>query len=125
MPALNRAQIIGYLGRDPEARYTSTGKPYTTFSVAVSRRWKDKDGNAKEDTDWFNIEAWGKLGEICQKYLSKGRLVYLEGPLRTDRYEHDDQTRYFTKIVVRQMQILDRRPNEEESIESMVPEEEA
>lgn len=124
MPALNRAQIIGRLGRDPEVRYTSTGKPYTTFSVAVSRRWKDKDGNAKEDTDWFNIEAWGKLGEICQQYLSKGRLIYLEGPLHTDRYEHDGQTRYFTKIVARQMQILDRRPNEEESLENVALEEE-
>ncbi len=125
MPTLNRAQIIGYLGRDPEVRYTSTGKPYTTFSVAVSRRWKDRDGNAKEDTDWFNIEAWGKLGEICQQYLSKGRLVYLEGPLRTDRYEHDGQTRYFTKIIVRQMQILDRRSDEEEHLENVVLEEEA
>ncbi|GAB4523080.1 MAG: hypothetical protein Fur0018_05630 [Anaerolineales bacterium] len=124
MPALNRAQLIGYLGRDPETRYTSTGKPFTTFSVAVTRRWKGADGNAKEATDWFNIEAWGKLGEICQKYLSKGRLVYIEGRLHTDRYEHDGQTRYFTKIIAAQMQILDRRPDEEPAIESPLPEEE-
>jgi single-strand DNA-binding protein len=84
----------------------------------------------RKETDWFNVEAWGKLGEICQSYLSKGRLVFLEGRLRTDRYEHDGETRYFTKIIASQMQMLDRQPKENGEAEpdalagEVVPEEE-
>ncbi len=66
----------------------------------------------RKETDWFSVEAWGKLGEICQSYLSKGRLVFLEGRLRTDRYDHNGETRYFTKIIVSQMQMLDRQPKD-------------
>ncbi len=124
MPALNRVQLIGYLGRDPEMRYTPTGKPYTTFSVAVTRRWKGSSGEQKEATDWFNIEAWGRLAEICNQYLSKGRLVFIEGRLHTDRYEQDGQTRYFTKVIASQMQILDRPPEEDAALETSLPEEE-
>ena len=126
MAGLNRVQLIGYLGKDPETRYTPTGKKVTSFSVAVSRRWKSEDGETKEATDWFNVEAWGRLGEICQEYLGKGRLVYLEGRLRTDRYEHEGETRYFTKVIARHMQMLDRRPEEEEveAAEEASPEDE-
>lgn len=113
MPALNRVQLIGRLGRDPETRYTPTGSKLCQFSVAVSRRWKDQEGESKETTDWFNIEAWGRLGEICGQYLKKGRLVYVEGRLQTDRYEHEGETRYFTKVIARQVQMLDRKPEEE------------
>ena len=112
MAGLNRVQIIGRLGKDPETRYTTTGKKVTSFSVAVDRRWKSEDGEMKEATDWFNIEAWGRLGEICQQYLNKGRLVFIEGRLQTDRYEQEGETRYFTKVVVQNVQILDRRPEE-------------
>ncbi len=114
MPGLNRVQLIGYLGRDPETRYTPKGSTVCTFTVAVSRRWKGAEGDIKEATDWFNVEAWGKLGEICQKYLHKGRLVFIEGRLQTDRYETDDQVRYFTKVVASEMQMLDRKPEEPE-----------
>jgi single-strand DNA-binding protein len=114
MPSLNRVQLIGRLGKDPESRYTTTGKKYCTFPVAVGRRWKSSDGEAQEATDWFNIEAWGHLGEICQEYLGKGRLVYLEGRLQTNRYEHQGEVRYFTKVIVFQMQMLDRRQEEDE-----------
>jgi single-strand DNA-binding protein len=114
MPALNRVQLIGNLGKDPETRYTPTGKKYCTFSLAVNRNWKGSEGEAKEATDWFNIEAWGRLGEICQQYLGRGRLVFVEGRLQTDRYEHDGETRFFTKVIARQMQMLDRKPEEEE-----------
>lgn len=113
MPALNRVQLIGRLGRDPETRYTPTGSKLCQFSVAVSRRRKDQEGESKETTDWFNIEAWGRLGEICEQYLKKGRLVYIEGRLQTDRYEHEGETRYFTKVIARQVQMLDRKPEEE------------
>jgi single-strand DNA-binding protein len=114
MPGLNRVQLMGYLGRDPETRYTPKGNTVCSFSVAVTRRWRSADGESKEATDWFNVEAWGKLGEICQKYLAKGRLVYIEGRLQTDRYEADDQVRYFTKVVASEMQMLDRKPEEPE-----------
>ena len=112
MPGLNKVQLIGYLGKDPESRFTPTGKKVCHFSVAVSRRWKGSDGEQKEATDWFNVEAWGGLGEICQQYLGKGRLVFVEGRLQTDRYEHEGETRYFTKVIASQMQMLDRKAEE-------------
>ena len=113
MPALNRVQLIGRLGRDPETRYTPTGNKLCQFSVAVSRRWKVQEGEPKETTDWFNIEAWGRLGEICGQYLKKGRLVYVEGRLQIERYDHEGETRFFTKVIARQVQMLDRKPEEE------------
>ena len=112
MPNFNRVQIIGRLGKDPENRTTRNGTTYTVFSVAVERRWKSREGELRKETDWFNVEAWGKLGEICLSYLSKGRLVFVEGRLRTDRYEHEGETRYFTKIIASQMQMLDRQPRD-------------
>ena len=109
LPTLNRVQIIGRLGQDPDARYTPTGKQVVKFSVAISNRWK-KDGDVKEYTEWVNIEAWGRLAEICNEYLRKGSLVFIEGRLKTDKYVDDtNTTRYFTKVVVQQMQMLDKR----------------
>jgi single-strand DNA-binding protein len=112
MASLNRVQLIGYLGKDPESRFVPTGQQVTSFSVAVSRKWKSSSGEQREETDWFNVQAWGKLGEICKKYLSKGRLVFIEGRLQTDRYEHEGETRFFTKVIAQQMQMLDRKPEE-------------
>jgi single-strand DNA-binding protein len=117
MPGLNRVQLIGYLGKDPETRSTPSGSSLCSFSVAVSRRWKKSDGESKEATDWFNVDAWGRLGEICQEYLSKGRLVFIEGRLQTDRVERDNDTRYYTKVVASQMQMLDRKPDEPDTPE--------
>ena len=85
MPALNRVQLIGRLGKDPESRFTPTGKQVTHFSLAVSNRLKTAQGESKEYTEWVNIEAWGRLGEICQQYLHKGSLVFLEGQLKIGR----------------------------------------
>jgi single-strand DNA-binding protein len=116
MPSLNRVQLIGRLGRDPETRFTPTGKKVTSFSLAVDRRWRSSEGETKEATEWVNIEAWGRLGEVCQEFLQKGRLVFIEGRLQTDRYEQEGQTRFFTKVVASQMQMLDRRPDEEEAV---------
>ena len=113
MPSLNRVHLIGNLGRDPQTRSTPGGKKVTSFSVAVNRRWRSADGETKETTDWFQVETWGGLAEICQEYLSKGRLVYIEGRLQTDRYELEGETRYSTKVVARQVQMLDRKPDEE------------
>ena len=82
MPALNRVQLIGRLGRAPESHFTPTGKKVAHFSVAVSNQWNGDDGAMKEYTEWVNIEAWGRLAEVCQEYLGKGSLIYLEGRLR-------------------------------------------
>lgn len=117
MPALNKVQLIGYLGRDPETRFTPTGRKVCKFSMAVTRHWRaGDDGEQKEATDWFNVEAWERLGEVCQQYLVKGKLVYLEGRLQTDKYEHEGETRYFTQVVASAMQMLDRKPEEMEVI---------
>ncbi|OGO13027.1 MAG: hypothetical protein A2Y53_07820 [Chloroflexi bacterium RBG_16_47_49] len=121
MPALNRIQLIGYLGKDPEVRFTPKGSKVCTFSIAVSRRWKSSAGEEKEATDWFNVEAWGHLGEICKQYLHKGRLVFLEGHLRTDRYDREGETRYFTKVIASQMQMLDRKAEVLPTIEGEEP----
>jgi len=112
MPALNRVQLIGYLGRDPESKFTPTGKRVCHFSMGVTQRWKAA-GELKEYTDWFNIEAWGRLGEICQEYLKKGSLVFVEGRLKTDKYEEKGETKYYTKVVALALQFLDRKPAEE------------
>ncbi len=113
MPALNRVQLIGYLGKDPESRFTPTGKKVAHFSIAITNRWKSGEGESKEYTDWVTVEAWGRLGEICQEYLKKGSLVYVEGRLRTDKIESEGGNRYFTKVVALAMQMLDRKPSEE------------
>jgi single-strand DNA-binding protein len=114
MPTLNRVQLIGRLGKDPESKFTPNGKKVAHFSLAVSNRWKTAEGEAKEYTEWVNIEAWGRLGEICQQYLHKGSLVYMEGRLKTDKYEDKGgETRYFTKVVALSMQMLDKKPGEE------------
>jgi single-strand DNA-binding protein len=113
MPALNRVQLIGRLGKDPESKYTPTGKKVAHFSLAVSQRWKTA-GETKEYTEWVNIEAWGRLGEVCQEYLKKGSLVYLEGRLKTDKYEDKEgETKYFTKVVALSLQFLDKRDKDE------------
>jgi len=112
MPALNRVQLIGYLGKDPESRFTPTGKQVTHFSLAVTQHWKAA-GETKEYTDWVYIEAWGRLGEICSQYLHKGSLAYVEGRLRVERFEDKGETRYSTKVVALQVQMLDRKSGEE------------
>jgi single-strand DNA-binding protein len=109
MPALNRVQLIGNLGKDPESKFTPTGKKVTHFSIAISNHWKSKDGEAKEYTEWVYIEAWGRLGEICGEYLKKGSLVFVEGRLKTDRVED----KFYTKVVALSMQMLDRKPADE------------
>jgi single-strand DNA-binding protein len=114
MPTLNRIQLIGRLGKDPESHFTPTGKSVAHFSLAVSERWKTADGESRENTEWVNVEAWGRLGEVCQQYLHKGSLIYLEGRLKTDKYEDKGgETKYFTKVVAVSMQMLDRKPGEE------------
>ncbi len=123
MPNLNRVQIIGRLGKDPEARTTKSGAAVVTFSVAVDRQWKSRSGEARKETDWFTVDAWGKLGQICQKFLGKGRLVFIEGRLLTQRWENEGEVKYFTKVVASSMQMLDRPKEVEDHEEEMTHEE--
>ncbi len=110
MSGLNKAMIIGNLGQDPELRYTPSGVAVANFSVATSEKWKDKDGNDQEKTEWHRVVIWRKLAEICGEYLKKGSKVYLEGKLQTRSWEDDNGVkRYATEIVVNQMQMLDRK----------------
>jgi single-strand DNA-binding protein len=121
MPALNRVQLIGYLGRDAEARYTAKGTKYATFTVAVNRTWKSAEGEKHEATDWFLINAWGRLADIAVQYLKKGRLVFVEGRLQTDRWEDPKgETHYRTTVIARTIQLLDRRPEEPEAVEAAI-----
>lgn len=121
MPALNKVQLMGRLGQDPDSRFTPTGKQVVKFSLAISNRWK-KDGEVKENTEWVNIEAWGRLAEVCNEYLRKGSLVYIEGRLKTDKYVDDSgENRYFAKVVIQQMQMLDRKADEDKGIVEEAP----
>jgi single-strand DNA-binding protein len=117
MPALNRVQLIGRLGKDPESKHTPTGKKVAHFSVAVSNRWKTREGETKEYTEWINVEAWGRLGEVSQEYLRKGSLVYVEGRLKTDKYEDKGETKYFTKVVAQMVQFLSDNRTDESLVE--------
>jgi single-strand DNA-binding protein len=113
---LNKVQIIGHLGRDPEMRYTPSGRPVTSFSTATSRSWKSSAGETRTETEWFNIVAWGSLAEICNQYLKKGQQVYIEGRLQTRKWEDDEgNKRSKTEIVAREMIMLgDRRDRKED-----------
>ena len=126
MPALNRVQLIGYLGREPEARYTPTGKKVAHFSLGVTERWKS-GGETKERTEWVNVEAWERLADLAHQYLKKGSLVYVEGRLKTDKYDDKGETKYFSKVVALALQFLDRKPAEEPvmAVEEETPEYEA
>ncbi len=104
---LNKLMIIGHLGRDPEMRYTPSGKPVTIFSVATSRTWHSADGERHEDTEWFNVVAWGGLAEICNQHLHKGMQVYVEGRLQTRRWEDAEGNKHFTtELVAKEMIML-------------------
>ena len=98
--SLNKVMIIGYLGRDPEMRYTSSGKPVTTFSVATNRSWSSASGERHEETEWFTVVAWGNLAEICKQHLSKGSQVYIEGRLQTRRWEDTEGKKHASVEVV-------------------------
>jgi single-strand DNA-binding protein len=118
MPSLNRVQLIGHLGRDAEARFTANGKKYAVFTLAVNRSWKAASGEKQEHTDWFMVNAWGKLGDFAAEYIKKGRLVLVEGRLQTDRWEEKGETHYRTTVIARSIQLLDRRPEEPEELEA-------
>lgn len=107
---LNKVMIIGHLGRDPEMRYTPSGRPVTTFSVATSRTWTTSDGEHHTDTEWFNIVTWGNLAEICKQYLTKGQQVYIEGRLQTRKWEDSSGSKHKSiEVVASEMMMLGDR----------------
>ena len=107
---LNKVLIIGRVGRDPEMRYTPSGRPVTTFSVGTSRSWSTADGEKRTETEWFNVVAWSNLAEICKQHLSKERLVYIEGRLQTRHWEDQEGVkRSATEIVANEMILLEDR----------------
>jgi len=107
---LNKVMIIGTLGRDPELRYTPSGRPVASFSVATSRTWTSSDGERREETEWFNVVAWGNLAEICKTHLAKGQQVYVEGRLQTRGWEDENGTRHYrTELVANEMILLGDR----------------
>lgn len=106
MAGVNKVILIGHLGADPEMRYTADGTAVARFRIATSESYVDRQGNRQERTEWHRIVAWRKLAEICGQYLSKGRLVYIEGSIRSDSWEQEGVKRYSYEIVARDMKML-------------------
>ncbi|MCC7130875.1 MAG: single-stranded DNA-binding protein [Anaerolineae bacterium] len=107
---LNKVLLIGRVGRDPEMRYTPSGRPVTTFSVGATRTWNTSDGERRSETEWFNVVAWSNLAEICKQYLVKDRQVYIEGRLQTRHWEDQEGRKHSaTEIVASEMIMLDDR----------------
>jgi single-strand DNA-binding protein len=117
---LNKVMVIGSVGRDPEMRYIPSGKPVTSFSIATSRSWTNSGGERREETEWFNVVAWGNLAEICKQHLRKGQQVYVEGRLQTRSWEdHDGNKRFRTELVANEMIMLGKRRGASENVESI------
>ncbi|NCQ34885.1 single-stranded DNA-binding protein [bacterium] len=117
MAGVNKVMIIGNLGRDPEIKYTQSNVPVANFSVATSESWKDKNsGEWQEKTEWHRIVAWRHLAERAEKYLKKGKQVYVEGRIETRKWTgQDGNDHYTTEIVANQLMLLGRRDDNESS----------
>lgn len=112
--SLNKAMIIGNLGRDPEMRYTPNGQAVTQFTVAVNRNFRGQDGEWQEETEWFRVVAWGQTGERAAENLRKGAKVYVEGRIQTRQWEDQSgQKRYTTELIADRVTNLERRPRED------------
>jgi len=132
MVSVNKMIAIGNLGSEPEMRFTPNGRPVTSFNVATNWRYTTAEGERKEETEWFSIVTWGKLAEQCNQFLTKGRLVYVEGRLRMHSWEgQDGQRRSKNEIIASRVSFLDRQagaplPGEkvdEGGVEELGPEE--
>ena len=107
---MQKVQVIGNLGKDPEVKTFDSGGKVCNFSVAANEKWKDKDGQTQEHTEWFNVQAWGRLADVAEKYLRKGSQIYIEGKNRTRTYEKDGETKYITEVVVHYLEMLGSAP---------------
>ena len=113
MAGVNKVILVGNLGKDPELRYTPSGQAVATFSLATNRKWKDKDGQAQDQTEWHNIVTWGRQAEVSKEYLKKGSPVYIEGRIQYRTYnDRDGNKRYITEIVAQSLQMLGRKVSE-------------
>jgi single-strand DNA-binding protein len=121
---LNKVQMTGRLGADPEMRFTPQGHAVTTFRVASNRAWRSADGETHEETEWFRVVAWNKLAEVCNQYLAKGSRVYVEGRLQTRQWQDQDgQARSSTEVIASDMIMLDsKREAEPRAAESRAAE---
>jgi single-strand DNA-binding protein len=122
MSGVNKVIILGHLGRDPEVRQLASGSSVCTFSVATSRRWKDKQGEARDETEWHNLVCYDMLAEIAARYLRKGSKCYFDGRLKTRKWQ--DKTgadRYTTEIVVEHLQLLDKQKREDDAAPKSAP----
>ena len=106
MQGVNKVILIGHLGQDPEARTLESGNMVVNFSLATSEKWKDKQGEQQQHTEWHKVTVWGKLADICARYLKKGTPVYIEGKLKTRSYEQDGVKKYSTEILASNMTML-------------------
>jgi single-strand DNA-binding protein len=126
MRGINKVILIGRLGRDPELRYTTSGQPVANFTIATTEVRNSKEGEKQEYTEWHRIVAWGRLAEICSEYLTKGKMVYIEGALRTRSWDDKQGSkRWTTEIVSQTMQILSpagEKSGMEEKSDSDLPE---
>ncbi|MBM3286052.1 MAG: single-stranded DNA-binding protein [Candidatus Eisenbacteria bacterium] len=110
MGSLNKVMLIGNLGADPEIRRTQSGQVVATLRLATNERWGDRDGNQQERTEWHRVIAWGRLAEVSEQYLRKGRQVYVEGRLQTRQWQDQEgKTRYSTEVVAQNLQMLGSR----------------
>ncbi len=110
MAGINKVILIGNLGKDPELRYTPSGTAVASFSLATSEKWKDRDGNMQDKTEWHNIVVWGRQAEIAKEYLAKGRQVYIEGRIQTRSWDDKDgNKRYTTEIIAQRLNFLGSR----------------
>lgn len=123
---VNKVILVGNLGRDPELRSTPSGQQVASFSLATSRKWKDRDGNRQEQTEWHNIVCWGRQAEIAGQYLTKGRQIFVEGRIQTQSWEdrQSGEKKYRTEIVCENFQMLGQRGDQPESAASR-PEEQS
>ena len=112
---VNKVILVGNLGRDPESRSLPSGQPVVNFSLATSRRYKDRDGNRKDETEWHNIVVFGKQAEIAAQYLTKGKQIYLEGRIQTRSWEDESGKHFRTEVIAETWQALTRAPGTSEA----------
>ena len=115
---MNKAILIGHLGKDPELKYTQAGKAVANFTMATSEKWKGQDGQQQEDTTWHNIVAWGRQAEVIKEYLHKGSQAYVEGRIVNRSYDDKDgNKKYISEVVVSQVEFLDKRGSQDQQSE--------
>jgi single-strand DNA-binding protein len=123
MRGVNKVILIGNLGKDPELRYLPSGQAVVKFPLATGMKWKDKNGQLQERTDWHNIVAFGRQGEVCNEYLKKGSPVYVEGRIQTRSWEDKDgNKKYMTEIIAQLVNMLGRKGEPEEEVPEEVAE---